>query len=149
MSEKLYGICENKCLKEVHAKNDQQVYTKNNETTLGNADITFKRSGNMVNLLVNVTTKSGSSFNRTIFLNTEDVPDWIKTSGEGAEIIASGCFVDELSTSADVDYIKAKKIGNIVFGRNASGNYYVIVKALIASDIEEATLPITTSYIVD
>ena len=58
MSEKVYGICENKCLKEVYTKEDLnkiQEETVEIEGAGAKAELTFKRCGNVVEVKVVIT----------------------------------------------------------------------------------------------
>ena len=103
MSEKVYGICENKCLKEVPTKEEiEKVQKETLETSDGKSSMkaTFRRSGNVVCVEVEFNVPANTTFS---FISAGIVaPSFANWSGSAYENNPiRGHIYDQIDVSSD------------------------------------------------
>lgn len=147
MSEKLYGICENKCLKEVYPAKDQQEFTATKTVSAGTITTKFKRSGNVVNVLTTVNITANSQIVTNFNLTNENLPDWAKTNQNAGEVISCGNFIENLSAETTSDKYRIVNQLSTKLTKISSGNYLLTVTGVNKGDAIE--LYTSMSYIVD
>ena len=113
MSEKVYGICENKCLKEVYTKEDLnkiQEETVEIEGSGAKAELTFKRCGNVVEVKVVITLYAGETLG-SLTWKTFEMPEFAKLKNNGqTEVIACDMFTNGVGVSEAEGILKLSSL---------------------------------------